>query len=380
MGNLEVFHSHEHLTQDGVDLQAGEMLAEAHVRSTAEGDVLIGRAGEVEVVGVGETGRIAVGGAEVHHHLVASGDGRVADAGVAGGRAAHVDHRAGEAQQLLARRIEAPIEVVHQPGFLVGIGGQGEKACGQQVAGGVAASVDQQQEEQQEFRIGEAAAVDLAIEQARGKVVAGVGAFAGDQVCGVAEHRHHRPGNRPLLHGLGRRMDGLGMAVESAAVVQREPHQLGDDIGRHLAGDVGDKVAFAPLNHGVDDLAGQFVQPQPLAGGGGLGELRPDELAEGGVMGRVHHQHHLRLAQGPALADARVGDHDGRLGREGLEVVVDGEDIVIASQRPETGTVRLGVSVDRRVGPQAGIERGRVAVGEGRGIEKIAETSARKVL
>src|SRR5579859_331740 len=108
--DLEGIHPCKDFLQDGVDLDAGEVLAQADMRAAAEGDVLVGRAGEVECLGILELVRIAVGGAEIHHHLVAGGDGGVADGRVARRRAAHVDHRARPAQQLLAGVAQARVE------------------------------------------------------------------------------------------------------------------------------------------------------------------------------------------------------------------------------------------------------------------------------
>ena len=95
----------------------------------------------------------------------------------------------------------------------------------------------------------------------------------------------HRVQTRARRHAVGRSVDGLGQVVEPAPVVERDAEQLGDDKRRHLARDVGDGVALAPLDHGVDDLGGELVdaQPQPFRRPGR--ELAVDDAPQPGVDG-----------------------------------------------------------------------------------------------
>ena len=68
-------------------------------------------------------------------------------------------------------------------------------ARGQQVAGGVAAGVDEQEEEPLQLAVGQALAVDLGLHEPRRDVVAGLGALAGrrlaayDNISSVAAPR-----------------------------------------------------------------------------------------------------------------------------------------------------------------------------------------------
>ena len=55
--------------------------------------------------------------------------------------------------------------VVGKPGLLCRMVHQRERARGDQVAGGVAAGVDQQQEEEVELQIGESLSVDLGLQE-----------------------------------------------------------------------------------------------------------------------------------------------------------------------------------------------------------------------
>ena len=61
-------------------------------------------------------------------------------------------------------------------------------AAGDQVAGGIAARVDQQHEEEVELHVGEALAVDLGLQQGRCDVICGICAFARREFRGVGEH------------------------------------------------------------------------------------------------------------------------------------------------------------------------------------------------
>ena len=57
------------------DLQPGQVVAEAEVRAAlAERHVVVGRAGDVEAVGIGEHPLVTVAGGEPHHDLVAGLD------------------------------------------------------------------------------------------------------------------------------------------------------------------------------------------------------------------------------------------------------------------------------------------------------------------
>src|SRR5262245_40101521 len=47
-GELDVVHTRQHLGEQRIDLDARDVLAEAHVRAAAERDVRIGRAADVE--------------------------------------------------------------------------------------------------------------------------------------------------------------------------------------------------------------------------------------------------------------------------------------------------------------------------------------------
>ena len=226
-----------------------------------------GARADVEAVGLGEGALVAVGGAVVHDDLVAGRDRRAGELAVLRRGAAHVDHRAHPAQHLVDRARQHAVEVVLETSALVGMFEQRDQPTAHEVAGGVAAGVDEQQEEEVEVDVVEALAVDLGAEDPARQIVAGVRAFLLGNLPGVVEHLDDRCEPGAFGHGLGGGVDGLGQVVELASVVERDAEQLGDHERGHLAGDVGDGVALAPLDHAVDDLGGELLdaQAQPFA-------------------------------------------------------------------------------------------------------------------
>ena len=188
--------------------------------------------------------------------------------------AAHVDHRADPAQQFLARRRQAYRRFARSQANSSGCSSSASRPAATQVARRVAAGIDQQQEEQQELDVVELAAVDLGGEQLGGQIVGRPRALLGDDPLRVLEHLHHRRALRALGHGLRRGVDRFGELIELAPVVERNAHQLGDDVGRHLAGDVGDEIAFAALDHLIDDLARQRFDAGAQRGGRAVNSRR----------------------------------------------------------------------------------------------------------
>ena len=74
-----------------------------------------------------------------------------------------------------------PINIGHQLGTLIGMIKQQLQSGRKQVSGGVAASVDEQQEKPLEFFVGQAVAVYFGINQNCGKIVArSLALFVGD--------------------------------------------------------------------------------------------------------------------------------------------------------------------------------------------------------
>src|SRR3954469_7497265 len=91
-GRLDVGEAAQDLAEDGLNLHARDVGAQAEVRASAtEGDVVVRRTTDVETRGVGKSVLITVGRAVVHDDLVACFDLLAPELDVAGGAAPHVD-------------------------------------------------------------------------------------------------------------------------------------------------------------------------------------------------------------------------------------------------------------------------------------------------
>ncbi len=100
----------------------------------------------------------------------------------------------------------------------------------------------------------------------------------------------------------------------------------------------------------VDDQARLGAQPFFEKADHARCEALVDEEPVPRVPRRIHVQHHL-AHHVDVVVD--VGDADAVLGRaEDLVVAIDGDQIGVASDAPETGAVGLGVEVHRRLAAQ----------------------------
>jgi hypothetical protein len=235
-------------------------------------------------------------------------------------------------------------------------------------AGGVAAGVDEEEEEQVEVDVVEGPAVDLRREQDARDVFGRTLALRLGHLMGVGEHLEHRRHLGALGHRLGSGVDGLGQLVQAAPVIERDAEEFGDHERGQLAGDVGHEVALAPLDHGVDDRGGErldaVTQPDRRPGR----EAPVDEAPVAGVPGRVHGQHHLVIAED--VTDG-IRDHDRRHRREGLGVAADRLHVLVAGDRPESRAVGFGVAVDGVVLAQPPVLVVGLAGGERRRREEV---------
>jgi hypothetical protein len=190
---------------------------------------------------------------------------------------------------------------------------QGQQTASQEIAGGIAARVDEQKEVEQELGFRHRTAFDLRMNQPARQVRARVSPFLGDQPRRIGEHGGHRFTRRPRADRFRRRVDRLGKPVQFAPILGRKSHQLGDHVGWHFAGHVGDEVALFPIDDPVDNAGCELGEPTASVVDSRGREFSPKQLPKSGLTGRVHHQHHLRLAEDVPLLRRWVGDHDGRL-------------------------------------------------------------------
>ena len=167
----------------------------------------------------------------------------------------------------------------------------------------------------------------------------------------IVEHLHR--GNGPFLncYRFVGRMHLLGQFVQMAAVLQRDTHKIGDNVGRQFARDIADQVAFAARDYPVDDLTRQLLDPGPPRLRGARFELLAHQHPVAGMLRRVHHQHHV--ARGRQRRFVAVADHySTRKGGIGLGIASDRAHVVIACYSPESAPMGLGMPIYGVVTPE----------------------------
>ena len=170
---LEVGHPRQQLLEQDAGLEPGEARAEAEVRATgAERDVVVGRAADVEAVGIGKLRSSRLADDVPHHDLVAR-RGSTDPPSSRSSRAVRRKCITGVTQRSISSIAGREQRGVgREPGALVGVLEQRERAAGDEVAGGLAARVHQQHEEHVDVDLREPVAVDLGPQQHAQQVVA----------------------------------------------------------------------------------------------------------------------------------------------------------------------------------------------------------------
>ena len=161
------------------------------------------------------------------------------------------------------------------------------------------------------------------------------------------------------------------------AVIPWHAEDVGQDEQRHLGGDVLQEVDLALLADGIDNgtcmrLDGRLeLTAEHLGREGAI-----DDLAQFGVLRRVHVEHHP--AQDRHIRWLRVAQEAGsQPGRELVGVSGDMRDLGMPEHRPEAGPAgeraRLGFvdPDDRRLAPHLREQAVRNAVLEGVGVSEV---------
>jgi hypothetical protein len=146
-------------------------------------------------------------------------------------------------------------------------------------------------------------------------------------------------------------MDGLSQGIQRDPILVRDAEHVGNHVGRHQTGYVGDQVAGADTGHAVDDARGQLLDTRTHGFGDSGDELRCHDLAERGVPGPVGHEHHLMIAEVECL---RVRDHDRRSRRECGRIAADGLDVAVAGDCPKPLGTRFWMPVHGIIRPEPG--------------------------
>ena len=340
------------------DLHPSEVRTEAEVGpASAEGDVVVRRAGDVEGVGVLEGVLVTVGRGVPEHDLVALLDLLATHLQVRRRRAAEVHDRRDIAQHLLdGARKERAVGAEQLP--LVGMLEERGHRTGHQVPCRLVAGHDEQQEEEVELELVQLLALHLCVDQDRDQVGLGREPALRGQLLRVAVDLHGRLAGvrvRDLVLGVLGADHAVGPVEDHAAVLLGHAEELGDDEERELGGHLLDEVGRAPLADRVDDPVGVpddllFQVAHHLGG-----EALVDQPAVARVHGRVHVDHHellLRQLVVVHLVEQRAPPRRGVV----LPVAVDVDTVVVAGDGPEAAAGRhlLGVPVDGRLPAQLG--------------------------
>ena len=224
----------------------------------AEGDVRVGRPGEVQAVR-GREGPLVVVGARVQDDdLVARRDLLPRQLGVAGGGAPEGEHGRVPAQEFLDRGVQADLAGA-QPAVLVRVLGEGEEATRGGAAYGVVARDGQQEEEHLQLVPAEPGVAVGGVREGGHHVVAGAAALELGELLRVVEHlAEHRgraridgPPVRAAYDG-GRLVrvlvadDALGPVQQQPPVARRDAEQVGEVQQRVVVGDGGHQVDHRP--------------------------------------------------------------------------------------------------------------------------------------
>lgn len=368
----EVGQAHEQLPEQGRELHARQVAAQAEVRTTAtEADVRVGGAGDVEALRVVERRLVLVARPVEQRHLVAGPDLLAADLGVDARGAPERHHRTGPAHELLGGRADAPLEVVEQQRLLLGVLLQREDGVRRGLVRGVVARYAQQHEERRDLLLGELLAVDLRLDERGDQVVARIGPprFHQRERHRVQRHQRveedaHRVAVADEL-GVVPGDHRVGGGRDRVAVGLVDPDHLRDRPDREPRGDLLHEIDLAEWRDRVDDRPRLVADLLLDLRHPPRGEHRADQLALLDVPRRVHREDGVGGLQ-HVLGD--VLEHDAAellTRREHLRVAADRRDVGVACQRPETWVlgvgqqVRLGRAVpgDRPVPAQLGEHR-----------------------
>jgi hypothetical protein len=165
----------------------------------------------------------------------------------------------------------------------------------------------------------------------------------------------------------------LGELVELAPVSERNADELGDQVGRQLARDVGNEVAFAARKHGVDDHATQLSDARLEPRDAARREAAVHEPAQARVGRRVHaEEHQTRLLEVDRIRLRRWHVALQRRGEE-LRVARHRDHVGVFGDHPDAARDRVGVPEDRRLAPQRCEHLVGRSVRERRGVEQVGD-------
>ena len=282
---------------------------------------------------------------------------------VLGHRATEVDHRAGEANDLLDRTRHVGVEVGLEERLLVGVLGEKGETPRDGVAARLVAGGAQQHEEALEFLTGQLVAVDLGVDE-------GVGEVVGVLALGMIGDLVHQPGQGrtgaekrlervlPFGHELGVPLaqDDVRHVEDELVLALGDAHHVADDLHRQPRGTGRHEVAArALLAEPLDDLLGRHLDVLHVPLQHPRGEPGRHQFAQAGVAGVVHRDHR---AEELVEFLGQIGDVDALARLEQLRVAAGLDDVGVLGDGPVAGARRqvfvlvLGEVADRVLSPQ----------------------------
>ena len=284
-----VGHPVEHRGEHPLEHRARHVGPDAAVQAQAEAVVPVARAGQVDLVGVGEHRGIAVGHGPGQPYPLALLELGACDLAVRGDRAPVTRRRGVEAQELLGRRVEQRAALAAEPLPLGRVLGQPlERVCGQR-GRGVEPAADEQGDHPEQFHVGRLLAVDLRlrerVDHARSRVPPDLRELAEH----VLVHGHlGLPDARNVRRVRWRVDGGVHRLAVDAPVLQRDSEHRQGENGGHDVGEVIDEVDLAGLDLLVQAGADQFVDDRGPAADRGGRQVRVERLAVVPLRRRVH--------------------------------------------------------------------------------------------
>ncbi len=331
----------------------------------AEGEVVDVGSAHVDAVRVLEVGVVPVAGGEPHDDLVALCDRLAAELDRARRRTTEVVDRAGPPQQLLEARRDERGVLLHRP-QLVALSHQAEHGVADGLTRGLVAGDDEEQEVVVEVGVGERDPVHGELVGEDADQVCAIAALAtvAESPSVVEDLLSRGRAERQVLVLLALRRVERELRVvrvgvpdhlvaprdQLAGVLLGHVEQSRQHLDGEVTADLLDEVELLVLERLVDRLLGQLTQEALVVlHQVARTELARDERAHGLVPRAVRLEH--RATQVPELG-VDVLEVDELLGGEGLGVLVDGPDVVVAGHRPEAATRGLLAPVHRVLAAQ----------------------------
>ena len=358
-----------------MDLEPRQIGAETEVLADSEADVRIGRAVDLERVGVFEHGLVSVRRGIEQTEVLAGRDLLAVQLEILDGRPAELDHRRGPADDLL-RRLRDEREIRPELRELSRVLDQSEHPAARGVAGRLVAGDDEKREVGEQLEGRDLAAPEIGVREDAHDVIGGIrrpGPSFGDHLGKVDVHLLEREPHllarvtaADLVLRIARAGDLVRPFEHPAPVAPRDAEHVGEDRESERGREILDEVDLALLCDLVDEVVGDpFDLGAPACDRAGR-EPGAREIPILGVVGRIHVQ---EMSEDRAVGLRRVRrravgkDGDARRVSELRRLLREPDDVGAAGDGPETGARSHVEILDRRVAPER-LPRGvRIAVG-----------------